>query len=233
MQIKAPSKAQKSNRDASLSPQRMHTQYRNAQGVRIPGVSTILGNCGWSTQGLLIWQKNLLMQGLDPDASLAEAALLGTTCHTFLEDWFHQRPTDTTHMTTAHVAYAQAALYTFATWAHIEEFRILETEQQVISEKHQYGGTFDVLAVYQDKFVLADYKTSKSVYATHKIQIASYALAYTEQHPDTPIDALCVIKLGGDKEDFKVQFLTPAEWDAARAAFLCLRQLHELKKMLD
>jgi len=218
-------------RDAHLKQHQLHQRYY-LDGKQIPGVSTILKNIGWSTDGLLNWQKNLLLRGQDPDAMLTEAATLGTVTHQYLENWVNQQPTDASHIKPAHRLFAEQAVYHFATWVQQQQFTFLAMEQQVISRQHRYGGTFDVLGVHEGQRVLADFKTSKAVYPSHLIQLAAYQMAYDEEHPETPIQKMCVIKVSSQAAEFVVHWLTDQEQQAARAAFLHCRALYELKKVL-
>jgi len=221
----------KSGRDAHLKTHNLHQRYY-LDGKQLPGVSAILKNLGWSTNGLLNWQKTLLLKGQDPEASLTEAATLGTVTHQYLEDWIQQRTTDSSHVKPVHQQFAELAVQWFAAWAVKQNFSFLATEQQVISSVHRYGGTFDVLGNHCGMKVLADFKTSKAVYPSHLIQLAGYQIAYDEMYPDEPIEKMAVIKISSEEAQMQVHWLDVEEWAAAREVFLYCRKLHALKKAL-
>ena len=209
-----------------------HTRYQNAAGRRIPGVTTILKNIGWNTDVLVNWAKRTAAEGLDPDRIRDASAALGTTAHYLVECWATDSEPDLKEVAPIHLQFALAAFDNFKQWADAYECTPYGTEIPVISERYQYGGTVDLVADVGGVRTLLDFKTSKGVYAEHKIQVAAYAMAYNEEHPAEPIMALCVLQLGRERGDFTAHAVTDKEWEVGQEAFVRALDLHQYRKAL-
>jgi len=55
--------------------------YKNAQGKRIPGVTTVISNLGWSKGGLMHWAWEQGINGIDYKETRDKAADTGTIAH--------------------------------------------------------------------------------------------------------------------------------------------------------
>jgi hypothetical protein len=103
-------------------------------------------------------------------------------------------------------------------------------EVAVVSEALQAGTTIDVIGFVADKFSIVECKTSNSVYEDFLIQVAMQKAAWDEMHPEQPIEALHLLKLGKEEATFAHHY-----WHALPdgiEAFRHLRALHDLKKKL-
>ncbi len=69
----------------------------------------------------------------------------------------------------------------FLEWMKNHKIDVEGIEQRVISKKHYYSGTLDVLAKIDNKFGVLDIKTSKSIWDDHFMQTAAYFEAYNEK----------------------------------------------------
>ena len=88
--------------------------------------------------------------------------------------------------------YAIQAFEGFLRWVENWKVEPLYVEKNMVSEKHQYGGTPDLIAEVNGKVALVDWKTSKErLYPTIFIQLAAY-------------DNLCVEILSSDIEEYHV-----------------------------
>lgn len=76
-----------------------------------------------------------------------------------------------------HIAPAVAAYTEFAQTHTIHPLKI---ETQIVSNKHGYAGTIDVLAEVDGKLGVLDIKTSQSIYRDYGIQTAAYVEALRE-----------------------------------------------------
>ncbi len=61
----------------------------------------------------------------------------------------------------------------------------LKIEERVVSKKHGYAGTIDVLAEVNGQLGVLDIKTSKAIYRDHHLQTAAYVEAFRED-PQLP-----------------------------------------------
>lgn len=73
----------------------------------------------------------------------------------------------------------------FMAFASQHDIVPLKIEEQVVSKKHGYAGTVDVLAEVDGKMGVLDIKTSKAVYRDYGMQTAAYVEAFKE-YPDIP-----------------------------------------------
>jgi len=75
--------------------------------------------------------------------------------------------------------------------------RILGTEETLISFKHGFAGTLDLVYVdpATEAVTLADLKTGAGVYWSHFLQLAAYKLAWEEDSRNPPIQRSVVIHL--------------------------------------
>lgn len=73
------------------------------------------------------------------------------------------------------------ALVKFAEWDAVTMPEYIVTEKTVISKAHGYAGTLDCLARINGKTYLTDWKTGKSVYTSHFLQVAALKRAAIEE----------------------------------------------------
>lgn len=71
----------------------------------------------------------------------------------------------------------------FLKWKEQTDFRPVELELKVVSERHKFHGTFDALGTFGDstELVMCDWKTSSKIDDSYALQLAAYAAAYEEQ----------------------------------------------------
>jgi len=60
------------------------------------------------------------------------------------------------------------------------DFEPLYVEHSLVSRKHRFAGTFDLLAKIYDKNTLIDLKTSKELWESYKLQLGAYYLLCIE-----------------------------------------------------
>jgi hypothetical protein len=79
----------------------------------------------------------------------------------------------------------------FRTKHHVE---IIDTEQNLVSEKLGYGGTRDRIITYNGKRLLMDIKTGNAIYNHFWLQLTSYLQLEAENSP-LPFDGIAVLWL--------------------------------------
>jgi hypothetical protein len=209
--------------------------YKNAEGLRVPGVTTVIGsNLGWSKGGLMHWAWQQGIDGLDYKATRDKAADTGTIAHAMVENEVKGIKFEWPKLgydlggNAEQVKQAENAFAAFVEWKELVKFELMFSEHLLVSEKHQFGGQIDIAAV-QSKRAIIDIKTSNAVYEDHKIQIAAYGELWNENYPDKLIEAYYILQLGKDGS-FTYHYYP--NLDNAFRAFLLLRELHDLKKIL-
>ena len=136
----------------------------------------------------------------------------GSTIHSLVEAYKH---------TKEHVAsipeefrgYAQA----FYRWTEDNHVTVLEHERTVISRKHHYAGTLDMLVKLNgnEKPIVVDVKTGKDIYLEAFLQLSAYKQALKEE--GTEVEATAVLLLQEDGS-YKYQYSTQ---DCFRQFFAC------------
>lgn len=161
---------------------KLHTQYKNSEGIVVPSVTTIIGNnLGWNKNALIGWARKMAMQGIDPYAVRDEAGSIGTLAHMLIEYHLHQ--------SLGHEGWevdfldeyskkdqerAQVGFEAFLEWEKLVDLEPLRMEERLVSEWHQFGGTIDLQANVNGKFSLVDFKTSNGLWPDHVIQLSAY-----------------------------------------------------------
>jgi len=210
--------------------------YKNKAGKRIPGTTTIIGsNLGWSKNGLIHWAWDQGINGLDYRATRDRAADTGTIAHALVEAELRGEKVDWPGLAwklgatdTEQIKQAESAFGAFVEWRDLVNFELLYSEHTIVHEELSYGGQIDVAAI-QNKVSIIDLKTSKDVYPDHKIQISAYGQLYNYKHPEAPVEAYYILRIGKDGS-FAYHYYPELEneWEA----FKCLLKLNELKKII-
>lgn len=183
--------------------------YRNAAGQPIPGTSDITGRF-MNRSRLLYWAYNRGKAG-HPTLYDDTALTIGTAVHMMAElDLQDRDQADIDFYLNATLAAeddrakARAAFAAFRKWRETFHVRAHVQECSLVSEKLQYGGTLDTIAVIRNGLGLLDFKTSASgeVYEDMVLQLAAYGILWNETHPGQQIDAgyhLIVLPKDGSK----------------------------------
>ena len=215
---------------------RTHVQYRNKNGIRVAGVTTVIGVMDKS-RFLVPWANKLGLDGIDSRTYVDSLARAGTLLHYLVfecdlpgipadPDYLMEfSGVDKNHADTGYIKYLD--------WKKGKDIKVVLTETPLVSEKHQYGGTLDALLDIDGVLTLVDGKTCKGIYgdADDKwTQLAGYDLLLEEHgyHPQ----ALFILRLGrDDTEGF--EYLPMPKRDLHRQRFLKCRELYELNKILN
>lgn len=210
--------------------------YKNAAGQQIPGTSDITGRF-MNRSRLLYWAFNRGKQGCDKlydDTALS----IGTAVHMMAElDLQDRDQADIDFYLNATLGAeedrtkARAAFSAFRKWREAFHVRAHMQECSLVSEKLQYGGTLDTVAVIRNGLGLLDFKTSASgeIYEDMVLQLAAYGILWNETHPSQQIDAgyhLIVLPKDGSKPVHRE--FTEAQLQPFRSKFWLYRKAYDL-----
>lgn len=208
--------------------------YKNAEGKRVPGVTTITGRFKESG-GLIQWAWTMGRDGLDLNAARDAAADAGKICHDMIDAHIHGRPFDATGLPAGPLSKAEHAFLGYLDWAKNTKLTVDAAEIPLVSEKHQFGGTFDAIMLNGER-ILSDYKTASGIYGEMLIQVAGgYSLLWQEHFPDKPLAGMDILRVSKpDQPDDPVSF-HHHHWSAeifpiCQEYFLLLRQAYELDR---
>lgn len=203
--------------------------YRNKEGKRVPSVTTVLNQWGANKQALINWAWK---QG-DSGVSLYEKpeAETGTITHLMIDSDVKGQKLDLGQFPMERVKEAQKCYDNFLEWKRVHKFQPIKTEVSLISEKHQYGGTLDCVALIDDRLSITDWKTGKDVYEDHIIQLEAYAMLWKENFPDSPLSGgFHIIRTGKEIASFVHHWY--GEFPNAWKVFEHLRELYDLQKLI-
>lgn len=201
--------------------------YKNKNGERVPSVTTIISQWGIKTQPLLYWAWKQGEKGVGLYEK--EEADVGTVAHMRIDADVKGKTIALDQFPMNVIEQARVCYDNFQTWKSNLDFKPFETELSLISEKHGYGGTIDIIALINGKLSLLDLKTGKEVYEDHIIQIKAYAELWTENFPDHPLEGgYHIIRTGKEMASFSHNWYAdfPKAWDV----FLHLRALYDLAR---
>lgn len=204
---------------------KVHTVYKNRDGKRLPGVTTVLGML--NKPALLKWAWECGKNGLELERTRQVAADVGTVAHALCEAHLRGLELDRDNIAPDVLRKAETSFLRFLDWWDKERLEMVHSELAMVSETMQVGGTLDVLAKRSDgRRVVVDLKTSKGIYDEMLIQAATYAAMY-EETTGEPVAEVFVVRIGkDDADDLEVRPVTQrAERVAAFAALAHARRV--------
>jgi hypothetical protein len=208
--------------------------YKNKDGKRVPGCTTIVGRFK-DSGGLIQWAYKCGLDGLDINKVRDDAADAGSLAHDMIDAHLHKgiAPSAIGLVGTN----AEHAFLGYLEWAEQTNLKVEASEISLVSERHQFGGTFDAV-VSAGKLVLLDYKTSSGIYTDMLIQVAGgYSLLWAEHYPDKPLQGMDLLRISKPQDEHSPVSFHHHHWSAeifliAQEAFLHMRAMYELDKKL-
>lgn len=166
--------------DAYSTRSHAHTQYRLADGTRVPSVTTILGIV--AKPALIAWANRLGLQGIDSSKYVDERAEQGTCAHALIEAHLKGSLAETGRFSADTLAAAEVAYQKWLAWEREADLGEIDgSELPLVSEAMRVGGTCDLHAMVGRLSTVVDIKTSGSgIYPEHQTQAAVYAAMLEE-----------------------------------------------------
>jgi len=206
---------------------RAHTIYKLPDGVRVPGVTTILGVL--NKPALVKWANNLGLQGIDSSKYRDGMADIGTLAHQMILDYFKGKDTDTSEYSRSQIELAENCLLSFWEWEKGHNIKVIKAEVPLISVEYGYGGTIDCFCSLDGIATLLDFKTGKALYSEATMQISAYAYLLKENNYIP--QALHLLRIGRDEnEGFEEKVIT--NYNVAWQIFLRCLDIYNLQKLL-
>jgi len=188
-----------------LEKTKTHQKYLLADGREIVGVTTALSVM--NKPALLTWAWKLGTQNIDYRKVRDMAADAGTLAHFLCECHLKNQEPDASDFSPNDLAKAENAYIKFVSWWDSNGFELVASEAQLVSVKHEYGGTLDIVVKDKEGILhLIDLKTSKAVYDEYYFQCAAYRELWNENKPDQQITgATYIVRIGkeADPDDFE------------------------------
>jgi hypothetical protein len=210
--------------------------YKNALGEKIPGTTTIIGR--FKESGALIyWAWTVGKEGKDLRDEQSKAADAGSCCHEMIDCHLHGRNFQMAPWENLAIAKAEHAFMGYLDWTKQNKLKVEASEVSLISERYQFGGTFDAV-VRAGELYLLDYKTSNGIYTDMIVQVAgAYSLLWQENFPSMTLHGMDLLRVSKPKlPDDPVSF-THHHWSGeifpiAQEQFLHMRRAYDLDKRL-
>ena len=206
-----------------------HQRYRTSDGTIVPGVTTVTGLL--NKPALVRWANQLGLQGIDSTKYVDKTAEIGTLAHAMVEEYLGGRPVDYTSYSADVRDQAENSLLSFFEWEKTHPLKAVLLEEQLVSDKHRYGGTIDCYADLDGKRWLIDFKTGKGIYGEYGIQVAAYRELLREQ--GYIVDGVRILRIGRDEtEGFEDRLLGAAYLNDCFRIFKHLLKVYYLRKKL-
>ena len=211
--------------------------YRDADGKRIPGVTTVIGR--FKESGALIrWAYNRGREGEELYESRDKAATAGTAAHELCERHIQGdvlvaggEPTslarEVANVPDEMWPLVWSSFQAYLAWERQTKLEIIDTERSLVSELG-YGGTYDAIGEIDGKLCLLDWKTSNAVYGDHIYPLGAYTALY-EQHQNRKIDGgYHLLRFAKTHGDFTHHFWP--NLDEAIEGFMLMLRLYQIDK---
>lgn len=184
---------------------RAHIIYKLGDGVRVPGVTTVLSIL--NKPALVKWANNLGLQGIDSSKYRDEMADIGTLAHKMILDYFNNAETDTADYSESQIDLSENCLLSFWEWAKGHKIEVIMAEAQLVSSGYGYGGTIDCFCKLDGVPTLLDFKTGKAIYPEMFYQLAAYKELLVESLD--VVDSCRILRIGRDEnEGFEERLVT-------------------------
>lgn len=214
--------------EKSTKKVKQHTVYKTSDGIRVPGVTTILNVL--NKPALLGWANRMGLQGIDTRSYVDEKADIGTCAHYMIECDIKGTTPDLSIYSPFVVEAAENSYLKWMSWKESQDISFIGSEMVLVSEEHRYGGTIDIYAEIAGKRTLLDIKTSGSgIWPEMKHQTAGGYRVLLEEHGYT-VDQVMILRVGRtDDEGFEIAQVS--NWAQHTNVFLLCRDLYEALKV--
>lgn len=182
-----------------------HTKYYNKEGIEVPSCTSIVKLL--NKPELIGWANYMGFRRINTTKFLQQKAEYGTYCHNLAEQYLNgivlTKEDVPDYMNQESRLEMISKLKNFGDKLNKLEMSILGMELQL--HGNRYGGTLDLLvqAPSKNRIILLDFKTSKSVYDSHLIQLGGYSMLLEEIYGLTVTDVgIVLLSKNSDSPDF-------------------------------
>jgi hypothetical protein len=212
---------------------RAHTIYKNKDGKRVPGCSTIAGVM--NKPALVPWANRMGLEGIDTNKYVDALANSGTLAHYLAECKLTEELPDPTYLdefSNVDKSRAENSMKSFDAWYATHDIKVVEVELKLVCEELQVGGQLDSILMVDGILTLTDIKTSKALYGPKDdkwVQLAGYDLIAAEHGYD--VKECRILRIGRDETEGFEFALMPYR-DLQQELFRLCRQMYGIKGQL-
>lgn len=200
--------------------------YFLKDGTPVPGTTTICGAYKESG-GLIHWAWTEGKAGRDYKESRDRAGSIGTAAHAMIEAHIRGEQPEPSPIPEVNRAFGA-----YLAWLDNNQIKIIENEIQLVSHEYRYGGTPDAVGLVNGKLVLLDWKTSKSVYKTHILQLAAYK-ALLDENSRPPVTRAYLVRFSKTDAAFELYEFGVDALGIGWEQFKLFRKAYDLEDRLD
>jgi len=220
----------------SANKAKQHTVYKNKEGKRVPGTTTITGIM--NKPALVGWANNLGLEGIKVREYVDDLAQIGTLAHYMVECHINSKimnkemKPNLDDSTPNQTKSAETSFNKFLNWESKNEVIYISSEKQAVSEEHQYGGMIDIYCMLNNVYTLLDIKTCKAIYPDHFLQVGGgYFPLLKEQ--DLPVEEARIIRIGrSEEEGIEAEDRLIPDLEKYQKLFLMCKSIYDIKKEL-
>jgi hypothetical protein len=212
-----------------LDKKKPHQLYTLKNGTLVPGVTTVLGVL--KKDALIHWAWNLGKQGIDYRTVRDTAADAGSVAHFMFECFVTKFNPGFLGYDNDLIEQGSKSFEKGREFWESQNYKLVKSEAQLVSETHKYGGTLDIVAVDKSgNLTLIDLKTSKAIYPDYITQVAAYSQLWNENHREQ-INTWMIVRIGKtDPDDFEVMEISPILLEAHFKRFLSTLSVYKDNK---
>jgi len=205
-----------------------HIQYRNKDNVRVPGVTTITGELGWSKRTLINWANRMGIEGIDTNKYVDDKANIGTLAHLMITNQLQGIKTNTDDFSKNQINAALNSVKSFDAWAKDHKIEPIFIEKPLVSNLLNFGGTADIYGNVDGRLELIDLKTGSGIYDEHYIQVGGgyWILLNENGHELTQARILNIPRANSERFDEKIV----PQVEACKKIFLNCLENYKLHK---
>lgn len=174
-----------------------HQRYTTSDGRPAVGVTTCLNVM--AKDALIRWANKLGLDGIEVDKFKDALARIGSCAHYLIECDVKSEAPDLSDYTGKEIDTAKKSFEKWVAWREKNQFELIESELQLVSDQYQFGGTCDIYAKINGVFTVADIKTSKGCFSEQRTQTVAYKYLLLENK--RPVDACRIIRVGRDENE--------------------------------
>ena len=174
-----------------------HTIYKDSNGMRVPGATTITGLL--NKPQLVSWANKLGLDGIDSSKYTDEAAKVGTLAHEMIQCDLQGMTPDLDQFSKVQVDLAENAALSFYEWKKNHTIVPIFCEKSFVSDKFGFGGTCDCYCELDGVPTLLDFKTGKAIYEEYFVQVSAYKELLEER--GYKVEQVMILRVGRDETE--------------------------------
>jgi hypothetical protein len=207
-----------------------HKRYKISDGTPVPGVSGVTNV--FNKPALPYWANNIGLQGIKIRDYVDELADVGICAHYMIECFYRGTEPILGQYSQDQIDLAKVCFAKFLKWQNENNFKPIEMELELVSEKYKYGGRIDLYGELHNKLTLLDIKTSKAIYPEHYTQVGGgYKRLLTENN--MPVESVRILRVGRkESEGFECAEMSPHIGELHDRRFILGREILEINKEL-